>query len=505
MPCPAAARRRPSLECLEARLTPAIILSAGVLSLTGGPGDDAFVLELQPGSPANLQASDDGGATFQTFALSQVNRITVNGLGGQNTLTINNDNGLAAKDGFFVGGLRGDGLDIDFQGDRTPNTRDTLIITGDPSKVTPGQTNPSFDELYQGKTEATQIYFPHIRIDPNYLRITDSFTTPGGAAATKVMIINLPDVAAVEDFGPVTTAISSGVSGTLSKGQVLEVLDGPTLDGLATTQVRGAFRTDLGLAPDVPPGGGGSDDAFEGFPPIDFANKSSVTVAGNNGFDLFLVNNPHPAAGLTNLTLYTGSPFDAVVVKNTPPPGVTAAPVPASTYFIQELYGLRLSRAASPSEVAFWAGVLNASGQAAVVVGIEDSFEARLTEADAWYVHYLGRRAQNGEETGWAQLLTSGAPEEQVLIQFLSSPEFLQHAQTLGFSGTPDAQFVQAMYSLALNRTASASEVAFWQSVYASQGAAAVAAGFLYSTEFRTDMVYRYYDVLLGRVPTPCG
>ena len=495
---------RPALEALEGRVVPTISLSAsGVLSVTGGAGNDAFVLELESGGPTNIQASDDGGATFQTFALTQVHSVTVNGFGGQNTLTVNNDNGLVAKDDAFANSI---GLPITFQGNKALGARDTLIVTGDPGKVTPGQGNPEFNEIYQGATTQSSLFGAPAA--PNYLHIGDTFSSPGGMGAAKAVTIFLPDVAAVEDFGPVATRISPG-NAALGKGAVLQILDGPTLNGLATTQVRGAFRTDLDLAPDASPGGDGSDDAFEGAPAIDFANKASVTVAGDRGYDLFLVNNPHPAAGLTQLTLTDTLGPSALTVKNTPPPGVNVTPVPTSTYFIQELYALRLSRAATPSEVADWTGVLNGTGQAAVVSGIEFSYEAALNKADAWYVHYLGRQAQNGEEAGWAQQLASwaqahasNAGEQQVLVQFLSSPEFFQHAQALGFTGTADAQFVQAVYGLALTRTPSASELAYWQGVFAGQGAGAVAAGVINSLEFRAVMVYRYYDVLLGRVPS---
>jgi hypothetical protein len=117
----------------------------------------------------------------------------------------------------------------------------------------------------------------------------------------------------------------------------------------------------------------------------------------------------------------------------------------------------------------------------------------------SWYLTYLGRAAQGGEENGWAKLLSQGQTEEQVLSQVLASPEFYARAQTLVASGTADQRYVQALSLLLLNRTGTPAEVAAWASAVSSQGRQGVALGILTSPEFLTDQLEGYYNALLHR------
>src|SRR5262249_48682567 len=60
------------------------------------------------------------------------------------------------------------------------------------------------------------------------------------------------------------------------------------------------------------------------FPKVDFANKSTATVAGGSGADTFTVNNPTPAAGLTTLNVNGGATSGVTFnVKTTPSPVTT--------------------------------------------------------------------------------------------------------------------------------------------------------------------------------------
>ena len=102
---------------------------------------------------------------------------------------------------------------------------------------------------------------------------------------------------------------------------------------------------------------------------------------------------------------------------------------------------------------------------------IEQTREARTGLVKSWYRAFLGRLAGGGEEQFWVIKLLgspSVAPqsEEQVLSGILGTPEFYAHAQTLGFTGTADEQYIKALYLLLLNRAGSDPDVAFW----ASQG-----------------------------------
>jgi hypothetical protein len=173
----------------------------------------------------------------------------------------------------------------------------------------------------------------------------------------------------------------------------------------------------------------------------------------------------------------------------------------AQQRFIQALYLDALGRAGSVAELNLWAPILNGpNGQAVVARGIENSPEGRDNLVKGWYRTYLGRSADGVEERGHVAALLAGMTEEAVLGGILASPEFFAHAQTLLSTGTPQERFVQALYTLLLNRPAGSGEVA--GQVAASSGGqsrAQVAMNFLRRQEFRTDLVALYYSTFLHR------
>jgi uncharacterized protein YkwD len=172
--------------------------------------------------------------------------------------------------------------------------------------------------------------------------------------------------------------------------------------------------------------------------------------------------------------------------------------------YISHLFQSVLGRSAASWEVANWLGVLRGpGGSGAVVTGIECSPEARTRLVDGWYQKYLGRSAVHGEEQGWVTALLQGAKEEAVLAGILGSAEFLQRAKTMTSPTTAEQGYVQALYSLLLQRSGSAAEVESWVPEVASVGRAAVTLAFLHSPEFRADLVLTYYANLLRRSTSP--
>jgi hypothetical protein len=175
----------------------------------------------------------------------------------------------------------------------------------------------------------------------------------------------------------------------------------------------------------------------------------------------------------------------------------------ANERFVQALYLDELGRAGAKSELDGWAAFFNGAtqgqGQVAIATGIQHSAEARDHLVRSWYVAFLGRQAGAGEEQGWVSQLLAGAREEQVLSQILASPEFYARAQTLISLGSADDRFVQALYLVLLNRTASSAEQLAWLSLLPSTGRQGAAQGFLTSGEFRTDQFEGYYNALLHR------
>jgi hypothetical protein len=401
--------------------------------------------------------------------------------------------------------------------------------------------------------------------------------TPSAAAAGSVTFdgsftVNYQNATEVHDTAPLTgTATYNGTT----SAEAIDIVDGGLVDGFQAT------RLDSG--------------ASGTFSPVLFANKPAVLVNGVDGADFFTLNNPNPAAGLSDLTMQagpTGSTFNILTVaaglstaavggagddsfnvnaalatgavlavdggggtnalafdaKEQQPvgtvPGTLTVDAPSQrvTYtnitalnlnsalavdtfygpdtvdrgtalpgltpeerFVQVLYLNALGRVGSHVEIDGWAALFGLPGQtqeqaqAAIAAGIEQSAEAREHLVQSWYVTFLGRQAQGGEEQAWVNQLLAGQTEEQVLSRLLGSAEFYSRAQTLGFGDTPDGNYVRALYLLLLHRQASSAEVAGWTAALAGLDRQSVALDFLQSTEQRTYLFEGYYNALLHR------
>jgi hypothetical protein len=165
----------------------------------------------------------------------------------------------------------------------------------------------------------------------------------------------------------------------------------------------------------------------------------------------------------------------------------------ADERFVKALYVDFLGRSGSLLELDGWVSALPSLGRAGVVNGIMRSSEALTRVVDALYVRFLGRAAGGAEEMGWVDALHSGAlNEEQVIAGLLASPEFANRADTLFPKDPPDTAFVEALYSLLLNRPADAG-LAGWVNALASLGRDGVAKAFEDSLEFRGGAVRTFY------------
>ena len=111
-------------------------------------------------------------------------------------------------------------------------------------------------------------------------------------------------------------------------------------------------------------------------------------------------------------------------------------------------------------------------------------------------------RLARARELAIAALLR-GETEEAALVSMLASPEFYARAASLSGAGTADQRYVAALYSLLLHRTVTIDEANLWAPALANAGTAAVAAGFVYSSEFRLDDVGADYATLLHRQTPP--
>jgi hypothetical protein len=172
--------------------------------------------------------------------------------------------------------------------------------------------------------------------------------------------------------------------------------------------------------------------------------------------------------------------------------------------FVEAVYLDELGRTGSKAELDGWLPVLNGpGGQRAVVSSILHSAEARDHLVRGWYVTFLGRQANGGEEMGSVNALLAGQTEEMVLSRILGSQEFFTHAQTLGFSGSANAQFVQALYKLLLHRTPNTGELNMQMGALGVLGPQGLALAFLQSQEYRGDVISGDFTTLLHRPADP--
>jgi hypothetical protein len=178
--------------------------------------------------------------------------------------------------------------------------------------------------------------------------------------------------------------------------------------------------------------------------------------------------------------------------------------------YVRALYRTVLGRPADNPGLLGWirslpAGASRQQIAEGLAAGIENSFEARDRLVKRWYQTYLGRPANGTEELGWVGLLQAGQSEEQVLSGILSSHEFYDRAQRMGFAGTAEQNYVRALYQVLLGRPAGDAEVAAWVNALPQLGTQGVALGLLQSQEYRTDQVEGYYNTLLHRPSDPAG
>jgi hypothetical protein len=215
--------------------------------------------------------------------------------------------------------------------------------------------------------------------------------------------------------------------------------------------------------------------------------------------------------GIQVINLNNAAGVNALTGPNTADRAAAFNGLTANERFVQALYLDALQRPGSNSELASWAAFFNIpnttqeQAQALIATAIDHSEEARDAMVKSWYVSYLGRAAQGGEELFWVGQLLQGATEEQVLSQILGSAEFFNRAQTLISSGTPQQRYVQALYQVLLYRTGSDSDVQGWVNVLPAIGPQGVAAGFLGSSEFRMNQFQGYYNALMHRSVDPDG
>ncbi len=124
---------------------------------------------------------------------------------------------------------------------------------------------------------------------------------------------------------------------------------------------------------------------------------------------------------------------------------------------------------------------------------VERSSTAFTTLVRGFFTDFLGRSPVDGEEQGWVRQLLQGRTEEQVLSTFLSTPEFHVRARTLVPACPPDEAFVQALYQLLLERSATSTEASSWLGALPRLGREGIARFLLISSEYRQRQVEKLF------------
>ena len=146
-------------------------------------------------------------------------------------------------------------------------------------------------------------------------------------------------------------------------------------------------------------------------------------------------------SNVTTTNIDNAASVDAIAGPDTADRGALAG-LSANARFVEALYLDELGRVGDTTnalDAGSWVNALNSGAltQAAVAAGVEQSLEAQDYLVRSWYVTFLGRQAQGGEEQGWVNLLQQGQTEEQVLSMILASQEFYTRAQTSSPRGAP--------------------------------------------------------------------
>jgi uncharacterized protein YkwD len=131
----------------------------------------------------------------------------------------------------------------------------------------------------------------------------------------------------------------------------------------------------------------------------------------------------------------------------------------SSAAWVSSMYQDLLARAASQSEISGWLQKMSTGMSAEqVALGFATSPEREAERVNATYQVVLGRQASASEIAYWVNRFENGATNEDVAAGFLASQEFYNN---MGPGNV--VNWLQAVYQDVLHRTASSSELTYWQ------------------------------------------
>jgi uncharacterized protein YkwD len=189
-----------------------------------------------------------------------------------------------------------------------------------------------------------------------------------------------------------------------------------------------------------------------------------------------------------------------VRLNYTPAAAGGTSPTSQVNQWIALVYQDLLGRPASRSEIALWSTGLQNSPPLTVLLSIMSSDEFTRHLVSGWFTQYLGRTADNVGLTTFANALKTGATENQVLTQILSSAEYFQKQ-----GGTAEA-FVRGLYHDLLGRDVAGDEADNWIQMAADPNQRSiVVASILGGVEANTVALQNLYNMFLRRAVDSTG
>jgi autotransporter-associated beta strand protein len=316
----------------------------------------------------------------------------------------------------------------------------------------------------------------------NALTISDA-----GRAADDAFVLTSHSVTAIDEGATINLRATGG---NFSKG--LTVLGTQGNDNFV-------FQGQVPSTPTTLLGEGGND-LFQ-FVVDPTSNYGAVFVDGGSGTDALSVfdaanaaveHDIHssPTSGLADLRYFGGS--HSVINYQNVESQVTS--VGQQDSYIRALYQEHVGAAISPTELAQWKNVLQTSGRAAVVQGIENLPQARQYLVTQWYARYLGS-APDGAAGGFvARLLTE--QQETVLADFLAQASYYKRA------GGTDAAFVNRLYLDLMHRAPTSDEFQATLVLVARVGRSNAVLSMQGTKAYQAVTVTDRYTALLYRQPT---
>lgn len=243
---------------------------------------------------------------------------------------------------------------------------------------------------------------------------------------------------------------------------------------------------------------------------------ASTSIDPQTG-DLTLAYAPNQT-GTAQLTVRATDP-DGAYVESTFSATVTAIQLTPHQEYVIAVYQDVLKRAPDPGGLAYWAAQLDqgmpVSSVAQAIVHSDEYYAHFVIEPD--YLKLLGRAADEAGVTYWTQKLQSGLTDQQLEAAFAASDEFYAQAgEKYDATGDADdttiadldhsADWIDAIYTLLLGRTADSSGETHWvDQLNAGMSRSQVAILIANSAENNSQIINGDYQHYLGRPADSAG